>query len=172
MFDRRYHVIRGQAAYALPPAASTSDFNSTCLATSFSTNFRCNQAFETISEIREPMDVNNSMSKEGEPVNVGEVLVELETDRVNLEVGAKSAGVLAKIEVPEGGDVKVGEVLGTIDEHGKQPEAASQKEAPKTEKVEEKKRESIRNDGHEQPNAPQLKHAKRISAVECGNSWG
>lgn len=67
--------------------------------------------------------VSRWLKKEGEAVNVGEVLVELETDKVNLEVGAKSSGVLAKIEVPEGGDVKVGEVLGTIEDGGKQPEA-------------------------------------------------
>ena len=101
--------------------------------------------------------VSRWLKKEGESVNVGEVLVELETDKVNLEVGAKSSGVLAKIEVPEGGDVKVGEVLGTIDdaEHGKQPEATA-REVP--EKVEEKKQEPARNGGREaEPQAtPQL----------------
>ena len=96
--------------------------------------------------------------KEGEPVNVGEILVELETDKVNLEVGAKSSGVLAKIEVPEGSDVKVGEVLGMIDENGKQPEAAAQKETPQPEKVEEKKQEPVRKNGREseKQSAPQL----------------
>ena len=100
--------------------------------------------------------------KEGDSVTVGEVLVELETDKVNLEVGAKSAGVLAKIEVPEGSDVKVGEVLGTIDESGKQPEATAQKEAPQPEKAEEPKQEPepARNDGSaaqpENASAPQL----------------
>src|SRR5688500_12548012 len=82
--------------------------------------------------------VSRWLKKEGDSVNVGDVLVELETDKVNLEVGAKSSGVLAKIEVPEGGDVKVGEVLGTIDESGKQPERAAQKEPPAPDKVEEK----------------------------------
>src|SRR5213075_612401 len=81
--------------------------------------------------------VSRWLKKEGEPVNVGEVLVELETDKVNLEVGAKSSGVLAKIEVPEGGDVKVGEVLGMIEDNGKHPEATAQKEVPQTEKAEE-----------------------------------
>lgn len=71
--------------------------------------------------------------KEGDQVKVGEVLVELETDKVNLEVGAKSAGVLAKIDVPEGGDVKVGEVLGTIDEVGQATKVPEVAEAPKAE---------------------------------------
>lgn len=90
--------------------------------------------------------VSRWLKKEGDHVNVGEVLVELETDKVNLEVGAKSSGVLAKIEVPEGGDVKVGEVLGAIDESGAQSEAAAQKETPKPE---EKKQEPVRKDGRE-----------------------
>src|SRR5258705_2708179 len=77
--------------------------------------------------------VSRWLKKEGDPVKVGDVLVELETDKVNLEVGAKSSGVLAKIEVPEGGDVKVGEVLGTIDENGKQPEITAQKGTPASE---------------------------------------
>lgn len=93
--------------------------------------------------------VSRWLKKEGEPVNMGEVLVELETDKVNLEVGAKSSGILAKIEVPEGSDVKVGEVLGTIDENGKQPETAVQKETSKPEKMEEKEQEPIRKNGHE-----------------------
>ena len=102
--------------------------------------------------------VSRWLKKEGETVNVGEILVELETDKVNLEVGAKSSGVLAKIEVPEGSDVKVGEVLGTIDENGKQPEAQAQKETPQPEKVEEKKQEPPRKNGREseKQSAPQL----------------
>lgn len=56
------------------------------------------------------------LKKEGDFVNVGDVLVELETDKVNVEVGAKSAGVLQKIQAPKGSDVKVGDVLGLIDE--------------------------------------------------------
>jgi 2-oxoglutarate dehydrogenase E2 component (dihydrolipoamide succinyltransferase) len=60
--------------------------------------------------------VSRWLKKEGDSVQVGEVLVELETDKVNLEVGAKGAGVLQKIEATEGADVKVGDVLGRIDE--------------------------------------------------------
>ncbi|MDD5369048.1 MAG: 2-oxoglutarate dehydrogenase complex dihydrolipoyllysine-residue succinyltransferase [Anaerolineaceae bacterium] len=52
----------------------------------------------------------------GDRVASGEKLVELETDKVNLDVGAEHNGVLAKVEHPEGDDVNVGEVLGIIDE--------------------------------------------------------
>src|SRR5687767_15846846 len=88
--------------------------------------------------------VSRWLKKEGDFVNVGDVLVELETDKVNLEVGAKNPGVLARIEVPEGTDVKVGDVLGTIDEKTEQPETPSPvEEAPQPEKAEEKQ-ETVR----------------------------
>lgn len=102
--------------------------------------------------------VSHWLKKEGDFVNVGDVLVELETDKVNLEVGAKNPGVLARIEVPEGTDVKVGDVLGTIDEKAKQPEAPSPvAEAPQPEKAEEKQ-EAVRTDGREsqRQSTPQL----------------
>ena len=62
--------------------------------------------------------------KAGEHVDVGEPLVELETDKVNLEVGAEQAGTLAEIRHLEGEDVKVGEVLGRLDPGGAQPASA------------------------------------------------
>ncbi len=65
--------------------------------------------------------------KEGDFVNVGDVLVELETDKVNLEVGAKGSGVLTHIKAAEGDNVKIGEVLGEIEESAGQP---ALKEAP------------------------------------------
>jgi len=60
----------------------------------------------------------------GERVEAGEPVVELETDKVNLEVGAERAGVLASIAVQEGQDVQVGDVLGTVDESADATDAA------------------------------------------------
>ena len=60
--------------------------------------------------------VGHWLKHEGDAVNAGEVLVSLETDKVDLEVGAERSGVLAKIEKSEGADVKIGDVLGEIDE--------------------------------------------------------
>lgn len=65
--------------------------------------------------------IHQWLKKEGDFVEAGEALVELETDKVNLEVGAKASGILAHITVPEGQDVKVGDVLGMIDENAEQP---------------------------------------------------
>jgi 2-oxoglutarate dehydrogenase E2 component (dihydrolipoamide succinyltransferase) len=73
--------------------------------------------------------VSRWLKKEGDFVNVGDVLVELETDKVNLEVGAKGAGVLQKIEAPDGADVKVGDVLGRIDEKASEQKTEGPKAA-------------------------------------------
>ncbi len=52
----------------------------------------------------------------GDSVRMDEPLVELETDKVTLEVNATSAGVISEIKVPPGGNVGVGAVLGLIQE--------------------------------------------------------
>src|SRR5689334_1894751 len=60
--------------------------------------------------------VGKWLKKEGDQVRVGEPVVELETDKVNLEVGSEREGVLAKIERQKGEDVKIGDVLGVIED--------------------------------------------------------
>ncbi len=55
------------------------------------------------------------LKKEGESVAVGDPLVELETEKIDLEVNADQAGVLTKILRQEGEDVKVGEPLALIE---------------------------------------------------------
>ena len=56
------------------------------------------------------------LKKPGDAVAVGDPLVELETDKIDLEVSATHAGVLSRIDHQDGADVKVGEVLGVVDE--------------------------------------------------------
>jgi 2-oxoglutarate dehydrogenase E2 component (dihydrolipoamide succinyltransferase) len=56
--------------------------------------------------------------KPGDPVAVDEVLIEVETDKVVLEVPAPAAGVLASIVKPDGSTVVAGEKIATIDTAG------------------------------------------------------
>ena len=63
------------------------------------------------------------LKHEGDRVNQGEALVELETDKVNMEVSADQSGVLQKILKQEGDTVEVDEVLGIIGESSKAPAA-------------------------------------------------
>src|SRR6476659_5331852 len=65
------------------------------------------------------------LKREGDTVSAGEPLVELETDKIDLEVSAPKAGVLGKIAHGDGADVKVGEVLAVIEESTSAPVAAS-----------------------------------------------
>jgi 2-oxoglutarate dehydrogenase E2 component (dihydrolipoamide succinyltransferase) len=52
----------------------------------------------------------------GEEVQADEPIVELETDKVTLELNAPASGSLSEIAVEEGGEVEVGAVLGSIEE--------------------------------------------------------
>jgi 2-oxoglutarate dehydrogenase E2 component (dihydrolipoamide succinyltransferase) len=54
------------------------------------------------------------VKQQGEAVQVGDALLELETEKVNVEVAAEESGVLEKVIHPAGATVKVGEVVGVI----------------------------------------------------------
>jgi len=56
------------------------------------------------------------LKHEGDPVQKGEVLVELETDKINFEVSAEQSGILQRVDKQEGDVVAVGDVLGMIAE--------------------------------------------------------
>jgi 2-oxoglutarate dehydrogenase E2 component (dihydrolipoamide succinyltransferase) len=81
------------------------------------------------------------LKKAGDQVEVGEPLVELETEKTNLELSAEKRGVITSIARKEGDDVKIGELLAVVDENGAAPAAAgngasqSAKPAPTSDKV-------------------------------------
>jgi len=58
------------------------------------------------------------LKKQGDRVEVGEPIVELETEKIDLEVSAEKSGVIASIARKEGEDVKIGELLAVVDESG------------------------------------------------------
>jgi 2-oxoglutarate dehydrogenase E2 component (dihydrolipoamide succinyltransferase) len=58
------------------------------------------------------------LKKEGDRVEAGEPVVELETEKIDLEVNADTGGIIAHITRKEGEDVKIGEVLGVVDANG------------------------------------------------------
>jgi 2-oxoglutarate dehydrogenase E2 component (dihydrolipoamide succinyltransferase) len=62
--------------------------------------------------------------KAGEAVAVDEILIEIETDKVVLEVPAPSAGVLAEIVQPDGATVVADQLIARIDTEGKASAAA------------------------------------------------
>jgi len=77
-----------------------------------STNIVVPELGESVVEAR----VAKWLKKQGDAVNAGEPLVELETEKVDLEVSADRAGVLGNIKHQQGADVKVGEILAVLEE--------------------------------------------------------
>jgi 2-oxoglutarate dehydrogenase E2 component (dihydrolipoamide succinyltransferase) len=77
-----------------------------------STNIVVPELGESVVEAR----VARWLKKQGDSVNAGDPLVELETEKIDLEVSADRAGTLAAIKHQEGSDVKVGEVLAVLEE--------------------------------------------------------
>ncbi len=68
--------------------------------------------------------------KEGDAVNADEPLVELETDKVTIEVPAPAGGVLSSVSVKDGETVEVGALLGAIAEGAAAAPAAAKAEEP------------------------------------------
>ncbi|WP_415275677.1 2-oxoglutarate dehydrogenase complex dihydrolipoyllysine-residue succinyltransferase [Candidatus Pelagibacter sp. Uisw_116] len=61
------------------------------------------------------------LKKEGDTVEADEAIVELETDKVNLEVPSPIDGVLSEINSKDGETVEVGALLGSISQNGVEP---------------------------------------------------
>src|SRR6266853_2086416 len=72
----------------------------------------------------------NWHKKAGEAVKRDENLIDIETDKVVLELPAPNAGVLAEIRKPDGSTVTAEEVIAVIDTEGKGAEAATARAAP------------------------------------------
>ncbi|HEX3484656.1 MAG TPA: 2-oxoglutarate dehydrogenase complex dihydrolipoyllysine-residue succinyltransferase [Micropepsaceae bacterium] len=75
------------------------------------------------------------LKKEGDSVNRDEPLVELETDKVNVEVPSPAAGVLEHISIQQGGTVGVGTVLGAVAEGAAAAKPSAQPESAKPAKA-------------------------------------
>ena len=74
----------------------------------------------TLGESVTEATVSKWLKSQGDKVIADEPIVELETDKVNVEVPAPSNGVLGSIAVKEGETVNVGSLLGTISNNSTQ----------------------------------------------------
>lgn len=98
--------------------------------------------------------------KSGEFVNQGEALFTLETDKVSTEIVAEKAGIL-ETKVPEGQEVKIGEVVAIIDDSKGTP-AEKKEEKPKKKEPEKKEKEA----------EPEKKAAEGKAPVAAGADRG
>ncbi|MDC3413618.1 2-oxoglutarate dehydrogenase complex dihydrolipoyllysine-residue succinyltransferase [Aquibacillus sp. 3ASR75-11] len=76
--------------------------------------------------------------KKGDKVEKGDPILELETDKVNVEVNSDYAGVISELVKEEGDDVEVGDIIAKVDENGEAggTDASSTTEAPAKKKEE------------------------------------
>jgi 2-oxoglutarate dehydrogenase E2 component (dihydrolipoamide succinyltransferase) len=102
---------------------------------------------------------------DGEAVQAGDALLTLETDKVSTEITAEKAGTL-RVKVPAGSEVKIGEVVGAIDEAG----AAAAAAARPAEQVHDDKsdarqtREQVEPPAVTRPKTPTVSIPKQASA--------
>ncbi len=122
--------------------------------------------------------------QKGDKVEKGDAIVELETDKVNVEVNSDFTGVLAEVLVEEGDDVEVGDVIAKVDENGeaggdssssdekseaKEESKEEPKEEPKEEKAEQKSEEPAKEEAEEDSSdQPVASPATRKRARELG----
>ncbi len=106
--------------------------------------------------------------KQGDQVGRGENLIDIETDKVVLELPAPNAGVLTKIIKNDGANVTSGEVIATIDTEAKAAAAETaveESKSPELETVNANKKENI-EDKHIDQSEPILMPAAKHSAQE------
>ncbi|MGH7550312.1 MAG: biotin/lipoyl-containing protein, partial [Gemmatimonadota bacterium] len=114
--------------------------------------------------------VGKWLKNEGDPVEADEPVVELETDKINMEVTAFKGGTLARIRKQEGETVAVGEVLGLIAQEGEEVAAeaeapAEEKEPEKAEKKPEKAAKPRAEEAEEKPARPAAQAAPAPAAT-------
>ncbi|WP_104087748.1 dihydrolipoamide acetyltransferase family protein [Arthrobacter sp. GMC3] len=86
-----------------------------------------------LSDTMEEGVINAWLKKPGELVNIGDILVEIETDKAVMEHEAYEAGTLHSVLIPEGERARIGAVIAVLDDGKREttpPAAKTQKEAP------------------------------------------
>jgi 2-oxoglutarate dehydrogenase E2 component (dihydrolipoamide succinyltransferase) len=120
--------------------------------------------------------------QEGDAVETDEPMVEIDSDKASMEVGAPGAGVITKLLKAEGDTVAPGDVIALIDENGKPANNKAAKESKKkTEKKAEKKvdekadekadeKSEAKDEKRVMPAARRAAHDKGVDAEEVKGS--
>ena len=115
------------------------------------------------------------LKQKGDRVEKGENILELETDKVNVEVISEEAGVITELKAEEGDTVEVGQVIAIVEDNGEaggsseeQSEDASKEEegaSKESEKSSEKKEETSKDDSKESAEEESSDDGERIVAT-------
>ncbi|MFU8689128.1 2-oxoglutarate dehydrogenase complex dihydrolipoyllysine-residue succinyltransferase [Rossellomorea sp. FS2] len=96
------------------------------------------------------------LKQPGDYVEKGEYIVELETDKVNVEVISEEAGTIQELKAEEGDTVEVGQVIAVVGEGGEAPAPSKEKAEEKAEAPEQK--EQKQEPAKEEPAAAEKKN--------------
>ena len=121
----------------------------------------------TLGESVSEATIGRWFKKPGEAVKADEPIVELETDKVTLEVNAPAAGVLGEIIAKEGETVGVNALLGSIGEGGAAAKSEPKSE-PKPEPKSELKAEAKAEPAKAEPVKEETKPAPKPEATKSG----
>ena len=99
----------------------------------------------TLGESITEATVSKWLKKVGDSFEADEPLVEIETDKITVEVPAPSAGSITEIKVEEGVDVNIGGVLALLGDQKTSNTSSTSKDVPKKETVIEEKKEEKPN---------------------------
>ena len=99
----------------------------------------------TLGESITEATVSKWLKKVGDSFDADEPLVEIETDKITVEVPAPSAGSITEIKVEEGVDVNIGGVLALLGDQKTSNTSSAPKDAPKKEAIIEEKKEEKPN---------------------------
>ncbi len=118
------------------------------------------------------------LKQKGDRVEKGENILELETDKVNVEVISEEAGVITELKAEEGDTVEVGQVIAIVEDNGEaggsseeksedtsKEEEGESKESEKSSDKEEKKEEAPKDDSKESDEEESSDDSERIVAT-------
>ena len=121
-----------------------------------------------LSDTMEEGKILKWLKKEGDQVEQGEVIAEVESDKADMELEAFDSGTLLKIVVPEGKGAAVGKVIAIIGDEGEKVDELleedgeeEKEEAEKPEEKEDKEEEAEKPEAKEEKKAPEKKEPER-----------
>lgn len=115
-----------------------------------------------LAESIEEGTISEWLVKVGEKVAKGDALVELETDKVNVEVNSEFEGVIVEILQDAGSDVAVGDVIGTLDENA---EAGTVSEAKPADNEQKEEVPSVQETKQEEAKEETVSHQEDVVDV-------
>ena len=125
----------------------------------------------TLGESITEATVSKWLKKVGESFEIDEALVEIETDKITVEVPAPSSGSLSSINVKEGSDINIGGVLGIIEEAKNTKSDANKSNVDQVKKEESTKPKNIFKETNESKEGNISPKKEKIQSSEIKNDF-